>query len=422
MATVLQGIEDPTVSTFPLTARIGPRGLEIGGCALVDIAKEYGTPAYVLCAQTLRARAREYLAAFSDRGRPTRVLFASKAFPARPVFEILSDEGLGFEVASAGELFLALSSGLDAADLVFHGNAKDSGEIAMALESGVGLVVIDNEDDIDRLEEIATRPQPALIRVKPGIEVETRASMATGHAKSKFGIAIDRMAGVIARCNASPAIDLRGLHVQLGSQILDLGPFAAALEALASLGDFPIFDLGGGLGVRYSSADVAPSVSEYANRILGVADRLLPAAAELIVEPGRSIVAPAVVSLYEAVSVKRDGDTYVAVDGGMGDNLGTTLHGLRREPVVVTRPGGIEVCELVGKHCESGDVLVRDVLLDNPARGDLIAVPVTGAYTYSLANNYNGVLRAPVVVCADGDARLAIRRERLQDLIARDVS
>jgi diaminopimelate decarboxylase len=417
---------DALLSLFPPDSTRDDDGmLVIGGCRADALAAEFGTPALVVSEPALRARAREYAAELSARRPDARVVFASKAFPCTAVQRVMLEEGLGLDVAGGGEIMSALAAGADPALLVLHGNAKGDEEFAMVAEHGIGLVVVDNSDDVDRLEATvpAGRAQDVLVRIIPGVEADTHASVLTGHAGSKFGLAPAAAAQLIARIERSPRLRMRGLHVHVGSQILDVEPFAQSVAPLAALGEFPVYDLGGGLGARYTYADSPPAVADYLDALVGAAREHLPAAAELIVEPGRSMVAASAATLYRVVTVKRGAVTFVAVDGGMGDNLEVALFGQRFEAGVAGRfdTAEGELVTLVGRHCESGDVLVDGVRLDAPRVGDLIAVPVTGAYCHTMANNYNGNRRIPVVFAGDGAARLVVRRETWADLLARDV-
>jgi diaminopimelate decarboxylase len=284
----------------------------------------------------------------------------------------------------------------------------------------VATVVVDNFDDIDRLEHLATRPQRVLIRIIPGISPETHESQSTGGEDSKFGLPLDQARQAIARIRASDRLRLDGLHLHIGSQILDTEPFARAVEAVAVLGPFPVYDIGGGLGVRYTLKDHAPTVEQYLDTITEAARACLPAGTKLVIEPGRSLVARSCATLYRVTTVKRTGRTFVAVDGGMADNLDAALTGQRFEAAVATRMSAApdEVVDLVGRQCESGDLLVTGLGLPAPAVGDLIAMPVTGAYTYTLANNYNGALKPPIVFCRDGQARLVAERETHEHVLA----
>jgi diaminopimelate decarboxylase len=413
------------VGLFPKGTDLAPDGeMVVGGCRLDDLAERFGTPAVIVDEGALRARAREYVDALKRHWPNGQVVFASKSFPCTAVVRVMVEEGLGVDVAGGGELVAALAAGADPARLVVHGNAKTDEELAMAVGAGAGTVVIDNFDDIDRLEKIVTDEQRVLIRVIPDVEADTHEAMATGHAGSKFGLSVPDAVRAAARLRASDRLRLDGVHVHVGSQLLDTAPFARAVEAIASLGELgehAVYDLGGGLGVRYTYADQAPTVDAYVRTLTEAARAHLPANARLIIEPGRSLVAESALTLYRAVTVKRGRPrALVAVDGGMGDNLEPMLYGQRFEATVTSRVGGGEPCDLVGRHCESGDTLIRDVPLRAPAVGDLIAVPVTGAYCYSISNNYNGARRPPVVFCCDGEARAVVRRETYEDLLRRD--
>ena len=405
---------------LPRTAAMDGR-LTIGGCAVADVAEEFGTPAFVVDEDGLRATAREYRDEFERRHPGTDVHFASKALPCAPVTRILAEEGLGCDVASAGELAIALAAGFDPEHILLHGNAKSDRDIGDAVAAGVGVVVIDGPDDVDRLERLATAPQKVLVRVNPAVPGVTHAAMDTGSPEAKFGVAVEAAPRLIERIRAVDRLELLGLHVHIGSQLLDLDGFGRAAEAIAALGDFPVYDLGGGLGIAYRPQETAPSIADYADATVDALHTHLSRDAQLIVEPGRSVVGRSMITVYSVVTVKHGALTHVAVDGGMGDNLEPMLYGQRFAPFVLDADRPAETCELVGHHCESGDVLERGVELASPQVGDRVVVPVTGAYCYSLANNYNGARRPPVVICRGGDARLAVRRETMDDLLARYV-
>jgi diaminopimelate decarboxylase len=281
---------------------------------------------------------------------------------------------------------------------------------------------VDGFDDIDRIDRLAGQRTPVLLRVSPGIESHTHAALATGGKSSKFGIPVEHVPEAIARMQASPVIDLRGLHAHIGSQITNLQQFEAEVAALATLGDFQVYDLGGGLGVRYEPGDVAPTIDEYLEKLVASAHQHLGQDIELIVEPGRSLVAPTGLTVYRVLTMKQSGLLHVAIDGGMGDNLEHSLYGQRFTPLVVGRWDEPEVLvDLVGRHCESGDIVTPEVMLRSPQIGDLVVVPVTGAYCFTMSNNYNGALRPPVIYCRDGVARLGVRRETYDELISREV-
>jgi diaminopimelate decarboxylase len=418
--------DDRVLDLFPPGSDIDADGvLTIGGCRADDLGGEFGTPTLIVAEGALRARAREYRAELAARWPNGRVLFASKAFPCTAVQRVMVEEGLGLDVAGGGEILSGLRAGVDPALVVLHGNAKTDEEIAMAVEHGVGLIVVDGSDDVERLEEIVPRgrTQDVLIRVIPGVTADTHEHVLTGHEGSKFGVSPAQARDLIRRIGQSSRIRMTGVHAHVGSQILDVEPLAAAVAPLAALGDFEVYDLGGGLGARYTWADRPPSVAGYLDVLIAAAREHLPSGAKIIIEPGRSMVATSAATLYRVVTVKRGVKTFVAVDGGMGDNLEVALYGQRFEAAVVDRlePSEPETVALVGRHCESGDVLIDPVTLDYPRRGDLLAVPATGAYCFTMSNNYNGNRRLPVVFAAAGDARLVVRRETWADLAAREV-
>jgi diaminopimelate decarboxylase len=423
-------------SVFPLASRLNESGrLEVGGCDTIELAREFGTPAYVVAEDDLRTRARAFVQAGQSAGHDDfHVVFASKAFPCSAVLELFAQEELWCDVASGGELYLALRAGFPPERIVVHGNAKSEAELRMALRSRVGLIVIDNFDEIERLERLARDPdvspdagpaagQAVLVRVTPDVRGETHAKISTGQADSKFGFAMADASEAIARVQAVAGLELRGLHAHIGSQLLDLEPFRRAAAELAGLGDFPVLDLGGGLGVRYTAAQPEPpSPEEYVAAIVQAAHAHgAGSGRRLLIEPGRALSANACVTLYSVESVKENVSRWVAVDGGMSDNLRPMLYGAVYEAHVADRFDGATRCVLVGKHCESGDVIVAEALLEDPKPGDVIVTAATGAYGYAMASNYNGVPRPPVIFCREGDARVVVRRESFEDLTARDV-
>jgi diaminopimelate decarboxylase len=445
-------IESSLSRIFPLGSRVNDLGrLEIGGCDTIELAREFGTPAYVVAEDDLRARARAFLAAGvasgaggdgsagagAGAGRPAgvapeqagdlRVAFASKAFPCTAVLALFAEEGLWCDVASGGELHLALRAGFPARRIVVHGNAKSIAELDAALAAEVGLIVLDNLDEIERLRALTAgrgMRQDVLVRVVPDVRGETHEKISTGQANSKFGFSPVDVPEALAAIAEVDGLAFRGLHAHIGSQLLDLTPFLREVEELArlvtELGGCDVLDLGGGLGVRYvEGIESPPEIEEYVAALVGAAAGLAPS---LMIEPGRALAANGCVTLYTVESVKRNVSRWVAVDGGMSDNLRPMLYGARYEAHVADRLGGTTSCVLAGKHCESGDVIVREALLDEPRAGDVIVTPGTGAYCYAMSSNYNGVLRAPVIFCKDADARVVVRRETLDELTARDVS
>jgi diaminopimelate decarboxylase len=409
---------------YPIGSRLDEDGrLQLGGCDAVELAHEFGTPAYIVVEDDLRARAQAFVEAFRARTEDFDVLFASKAFPCTAVYRVLAQEGIACDVASGGELALALRGGFDPARIYMHGNAKSIAELRQAREAGVGHIVIDNGDEIERLEDVVGEgaPQPVLLRVTPGVKGDTHDKISTGQADSKFGFSLADAPHAIARLRSSDHLDLVGLHMHIGSQIFELAPFRRAIEAIAPLGDFPVLNLGGGLAVAYTADQEPPRIGDYVAAKVDTVERVLGPGRRILDEPGRALVANSTVTLYTVQSVKRNVSTWVGVDGGMSDNLRPMLYGSVYEAQVADRFGGGTHARLAGKHCESGDVIVRDVELDDPRVGDVIVTPATGAYGHAMANNYNGVPRPPVVFVSQGDARVVVRRETHDDLAARDV-
>ena len=401
---------------FPLGSRLGEAGrLEIGGCDAIELAERFGTPAYVYAEDDIRARARAYMEAFRARADHFEIVYASKAFPCTAAYRLLVEEGLSCDVASGGELYLALKGGFPPERIYLHGNNKSEDELSQALEAGVGHIVIDSFDELDRLERMAPG-QRVLLRVTPGISPPTHDYIATGQVDSKFGFGVDDVPRAVDRIRN---LDLVGLHAHLGSQIFDLSPLEKLAEVLSSMGEYPLLNLGGGLGIAYTADDRPPSIEDYAETLL----RSAPEGVTVLCEPGRSLVGNAGVTLYRVGTVKRIPGvrTYVAVDGGMSDNIRPMLYGARYEAEIADRFGGEVLCTIAGKHCESGDILVRDVLLDDPRPGDVLVIPATGAYGYAMASNYNGITRPPVIFCSGGEAREVVRRETYEDLTLRDV-
>jgi diaminopimelate decarboxylase len=409
---------------YPLGSRLSDDGrLQIGGCDALDLAREFGTPALIVAEDDIRARVRAFKQAFAARTSDFEVHFAAKAFACTAVLRLMAGEGLACDVAGGGELHMALKAGFDPGRIHLHGNAKSRRELQEAHDAGVGHVVLDNERDIDRLDEIVApgERQAVQMRIAPGVSPDTHPSISTGGPNTKFGFNLQAAPAAIDRVMASDRLELEGLHIHIGSQIVALEPFRAAIATLAGLGAFETINLGGGLGVAYTALDAPPSIEEYVAFKVDAVHALVGRDRRILDEPGRALVANSTVTLYAVESVKRNVETYVAVDGGMSDNLRPMLYGARYEAQVVGRPGGGTRCHLVGKHCESGDVLVYDADLSDPRPGDVIVTPATGAYGFSMANTYNGVPRAPVVFVSGGDARLVVRREAYDDLTVRDV-
>jgi diaminopimelate decarboxylase len=423
---------DPIASSpvYPRGSRVNERGhLEIGGCDVVDLVREFGSPAYIYAEDDIRARARAYMDAFRARTSDFEVLYASKAAPLTAIYRLCADEGLSVDVASGGELHMALRAGYDPGRVYLHGNNKTEGELRLAARSGVGYLILDSFDEIARADSLLARTQNVLIRVTPGIQATTHDYVQTGGLDSKFGFGLED--GLARRAIEEVAerdkLRLVGLHAHIGSQIFELDPYVKAIEALRGLWDpeWELLNVGGGLGIAYTSDDEPPSIEDYVDvKVRGV-QRVFDPAPRILIEPGRSLVGNAGVTAYTVGTVKEIPGvrTYIAVDGGMSDNLRPMLYGARYEAIVADRAGEPPdtAATVAGMHCESGDILIRDTMLAAPAAGDVLVTPVTGAYGYAMASNYNGAPRPPVIFCRRGDARLVVRRETYDDMLARDV-
>ncbi|MDX6581980.1 MAG: diaminopimelate decarboxylase [Solirubrobacterales bacterium] len=426
---------DPIASSpvYPSGSRVNDRGrLEVGGCDVVEVAREFGTPAYIYATDDVRDRARTYLRAFGSRSEDFEVVYASKAAPITALCALLNEEGLSIDVASGGELHVALRAGFDPARIHMHGNNKSEAELRAAVDSGVGHVICDSLTEIGRLDRIcgeAGRRQAVLIRVTPGVKADTHTYVQTGQLDSKFGFGLaDGLAAAgIDAALAAANLELVGLHAHIGSQIFELEPYVQAIEALAGIADpawCRVLNVGGGLGIAYAAADDPPSIDAYAEVKVGGVQRIFDPVPRIVVEPGRSLVGNAGITAYTVGTVKEIPGvrTYVAVDGGMSDNLRPMLYGSRYEAILADRAAAEAetTVTIAGMHCESSDMLVRDARLAAPRIGDILVTPATGAYGYSMANNYNAVPRPPVIFCAGGDARQVVRRENYEDLTSRD--
>jgi diaminopimelate decarboxylase len=411
---------------------VNERGhLEVAGCDVVELAEEHGTPAYVYAEDDIRWRAREYRRAFEERTDDYEVLFASKALPMTAAYRVCAEEGLSVDVASGGELHMALAAGFDPGRIHMHGNNKTEAELRYAAEAGVGHLILDSFDEIERADALLDRSQRVLIRLTPGIKPTTHTYVQTGQLDSKFGFGLaDGLAETaVERVRASRHLELVGLHAHIGSQIFELEPYTKAIEVLAEFTravdlEPELLNVGGGLGIAYLDTDEPPSIEDYVDvKVRGVR-RVFERVPRILVEPGRSLVGNAGITVYRVGTVKEIPGvrTYVSVDGGMSDNTRPMLYGARYEAVIADRAGEPprSLATVAGMHCESGDVLVRDVELAAPRVGDVLVTPATGAYGYAMASNYNGVPRPPVIFCRDGEARVVVRRESWDDLLARD--
>jgi diaminopimelate decarboxylase len=428
-------------SLWPRSVTRGEEGaLLVGDVSVHDLAAEHGTPAYILDVADVRARCREFLDAFAGAD----VFYAAKALCCKAVLRVMAEEGLCVDVCSGGELATALAAGMPAERIGFHGNNKSLSELRRALDAGVGRIVLDSFDEIDRLTALAqergARPR-VLIRVTVGVEAHTHEFIATAHEDQKFGFSQQGGAALAAvdRVLREDTLELCGLHSHIGSQIFDAGGFDVAARRVLALQDgirdtygveLAELNLGGGFGIAYTSRDDPADPADLAKRIRAIVEdacsTLGLAVPHLSVEPGRAIVGPAVFTLYEVGTVKDvDGiRTYVSVDGGMSDNIRTALYDASYSATVAGRDSTAPamLARVVGKHCEAGDIVVKDEFLPADVRpGDLLAVPGTGAYCRSMASNYNHVPRPPVIAVADGSARVVVRRETEDDLLALDV-
>jgi diaminopimelate decarboxylase len=426
---------------WPRTAARGADGvLAVGGVSVRDLATTFDTPVYVLDESDFRSRCRDFAEGFGD----AQIFYAGKAFLCRAIVRILAEEGMSLDVCTGGELAVALAAGMPPERIGLHGNNKSTAELARALDAGVGRIVLDSFQEIERLTGLArgrgVRPG-VMVRVTVGVEAHTHEYIATAHEDQKFGFSL---AGGAARAAVDAilredVLDLRGLHSHIGSQIFDTGAFEVAARRVLGLQaairetygrELPELDLGGGFGIAYTSQDDPRTPAELAEEIGRIVkedcDGLGLAVPRLSFEPGRAIVGPAMFTLYEVGTVKDvDGiRTYVSVDGGMSDNIRTALYDASYSATVAGRASraGPLLARVVGKHCESGDIVVKDEFLPaDVGPGDLLAVPGTGAYCRSMASNYNHVPRPPVVAVRDGQARLIVRRETEDDLLALDV-
>ena len=425
---------------YPHTSRHNAAGhLEVGGCDVVELATRFGTPLFIYDERSLRDQCRAYTAAFAGLVDAFAVVYACKAFCCRAMCELVAEEGLSLDVSSGGELTAARRASFPPERIYFHGNNKTPDEIDLGLEMGIGHFVVDSFEEIARLDERVGRlgrRQGVLVRVTPGVKPSTHSYVQTGQLDSKFGFGLtDGQADeAVRRCLAAANLRLDGIHAHIGSQILDLSAYGHAIvvlmEAVAGWHERESFDcrllnIGGGLGIRYTSRDEPASIAEFVGAaveaVVAEAARRGLEPPTILVEPGRSIAGKAAVTAYRVGGVKEvpGARTYVAVDGGMSDNLRPMLYGSRYEAMLANKadvPASIEVT-VAGKHCESGDVLVRDVALAAPEPGDVLVMPGTGAYGYALANNYNGQPRPAVVMAAGGEARVIIERETWDDVL-----
>ena len=425
---------------LPVTAEVNAEDhLMIGGVDTADLAEEFGTPLFVFCEQTFRTRAQEFRKAFPD----STIYYAAKAFLSLGLCKIIEEEGLGIDVASAGELHVALAAGFPPDRLIMHGNNKEDADILRAVEVGIGRIALDNVEEVARVDAAAAEfgvHQPVVIRVTPGVEAHTHHYIQTGQEDSKFGVSIEGGLAMEAVQAAAAAenLDLRGIHAHIGSNIFSYDPFGKTVEILfafiqevrerlgVTLGEV---DLGGGVGIPYVAGDYPARLDLMSQLVLETVDREVarhgsePPA--LSFEPGRFLIGNAMVTLYTIGNIKEVPGirTFVAVDGGMSDNIRPALYQARYAALLANkaRHEPSHVVTVAGMHCESGDILLRDIPLpDSVTRGDILAIPATGAYGYSMASNYNKQARPAVVSVNNGKARIMVRRESFDDLIRLD--
>ncbi|MHB1325499.1 MAG: diaminopimelate decarboxylase [Thermoleophilia bacterium] len=429
-----------SIPPLPQSSRINSAGnLEVAGCDVVELASEFGTPLFIYDEEQIRQRCRDYRQAFSERTDNFEIVYASKAFSCIALCQLIGQEGLSLDVASGGELHTALKAWFPPENIYLHGNANTREELERSVRNEVGQVVVDSLDEMTALDEIARaqgKSQRILLRITPGIEAHTHDFIQTGKLESKFGFCLaDGVAEQAVRLAMNAAnLELTGLHCHIGSQIFELEPYAKAIGVLADFAaacadrhgfTCDLLDVGGGLGVAYTAAEEPAGVDELAEVIVGGINaefaRVGLPIPRIIVEPGRSIVANAGLTVYtiEAVKTIPDVKTYVAVNGGMSDNMRPMLYGARYEALIASRPDApvtINVA-IAGKHCESGDILVKETGLPDPQPGDLLVTPCTGAYGYSMASNYNGQTRPAVIFVKQARARVIINRETYEDLV-----
>ncbi|MGY3765356.1 diaminopimelate decarboxylase [Vagococcus vulneris] len=416
--------------------------LEIAGCLASDLAKEYGTPLFIYDVAKMKEMARGFKQTFDTFGTPHKVMYASKAFSCKAIYQLLKNEGLGFDVVSSGEIFTALAAGIEPSMLEFHGNNKTPAELEYAIDSAVGTIVIDNFNELDivsRLVKVKNKIQTILLRVTPGVDAHTHDYILTGQEDSKFGFDVKsgQAAEALVKALADNQLIVAGIHCHIGSQIFDTSGFTAATEQMMSLlvdwrhqYDYvaDVLNLGGGFGVRYTKEDTPLEPRMYVEKMIKEVKRLSKATdypiPEIWIEPGRSIVAEAGTTLYTVGSRKEVANvrTFVAVDGGMGDNIRPALYQAKYTGLLADRAydNPTETVTIVGKYCESGDRLIEDIELPHANTGDIFAMLTTGAYGYSMANHYNRNPKPAVVFVEDGQSQLVLRRETWADLILLD--
>ncbi len=411
-------------------------------CELIKLAQKYGTPCYLLSESIIRNKCRQYTSTFSKRNVDFKVIYAGKAFLVKAMCNILKEEGLSLDVASGGELYTALAAGFPPQKISFNGNNKSKEEVKFALKEKVGTMIVDNEYElylINRVAESLNTKAGVILRVTPGVDTHTHQYIQTGQIDSKFGISMDKVPDFMKRVLSMKNIIYQGLHCHIGSQIFDLSPYVLTIKEMVKLIkqirdrwgiDTPNLNLGGGLGVKYLESDQPPSIENFVNLIvdnliteIGKNNLVMP---RILIEPGRSIVAEAGVTLYTIGAIKEIPGIrkYLIVDGGMADNPRPILYGAKYEAVLANKINSNlpeEVVTIAGKCCESGDILIKDLKLPSASVGDLLVVFTTGAYHYSMSSNYNRLLRPPVILVNQGEDRLIVKGETYEDIIRNDI-
>ena len=430
----------PNNELFPMDSSTNSfNHLEIGGCDVVDLAKEYGTPLYIFDEFTLRNMCRQFKTEFTSRYENTKVLYASKAFINIAIAKIINDEGLGLDVVSGGELFVAINAGIDISNVYFHGNNKSIEELELAVKNKIGRIVVDNFYEMYKLNEIAQNlgtAQDILIRVSPGIDPHTHEKTTTGILDSKFGFSIETGDALraIQKSESLGNLNFQGVHFHLGSPIFELDPYEQGIKTVLSFTssnniELNEFSPGGGFAIGYVQESLPPSVASYAETItrtlISTCSNLGIRPPELIIEPGRSIIGRAGVALYSVGAIKDIPSIrkYVSLDGGMGDNVRPAMYDAKYSAIIANRVNDNpkEIVSLAGKYCESGDILIKDIKLPVLETGDMIAIPSSGAYAPSMASSYNLNPRPPMVMVLKGESRLIRRKEEYQDYLIFDV-
>ena len=429
---------------FPLTAEVDKSGhLYVGGCDCIELVKEFGTPLYIFDEFTLRSKCREFQAEFGSRYQNTLIAYASKSFLNRTIAGIIKEEGMGLDVVSGGELSIAVSVDFPSERVFFHGNNKTPDELSLSLERGTGRIVVDNFHEMELLDTLAKKKeiiQKILLRITPGIDAHTHKKTTTGILDSKFGfpMATGQAAAAIEKALSNPGLELMGIHFHLGSPLTETSPYELAIEATLSFVkemqktcDLHLYEFstGGGFAVQYTVDSPTINIAAYAkaitNTLKDMVRNLEMDEPRLIIEPGRAISGQAGIALYTVGAIKEIPGvrTYVCVDGGMGDNIRPAFYESKYEAIVANRIGEKESFEvtLAGKYCESGDILARDITIAPVTSGDIIAMPVCGAYSIPMSSNYNMVPRPAIILVNDKKARTIRKRESYDDLMRLDI-